>query len=460
MQKIVAFFKLFLLKSRNIFEVIVLVNEELHMMPFLKFAAEHVAVGIHAVDLKGKTILYNNKMKEIEGFDFEELADRSLLEMFRFEQHESTLLQVLQTGEAVFNAKQTYWNRKGQQITTVNDTYPVYSQEKLIGAIEMSRDVTTLEKIVYQPLKKYEEPITFNSITAVSVSMRKVIETAEKAAMTKLPVLLIGESGTGKELIAEAIHRASSSKGQLYTLYCHGTNRELIEQLNKDLSGRSGGTIYCERIDLLPPPLQMLLLNMAKEQMSGDTYFIASVGEDPVELIASKKLLKELYYFFSAMAIKLEPLRNRKEDILPFVDDYLSRHRMNFGSLVNGLDDEVENLFLAYNWPGNLKELELLLDDVTSLITTQESISLNLLPQHFKSKTMNKTALTPEDFLIRPGKGLLPLDDYLLEAEVYYLQKAMDLHRGNVTKAAAALGMSRQNLQYRLRKIKKNEAQT
>nr|WP_316046179.1 PAS domain S-box protein [Planococcus glaciei] len=124
------------------------------MSPFLKFAAEHVAVGIHAVDLKGKTILYNQKMKEIEGFDFEELVDRSLLEVFRFEQHESTLLQVLQTGEAVLNAKQTYWNRKGQQITTLNDTYPVAQGGQLIGAVELSRDVTTLEKVVYQPLKK------------------------------------------------------------------------------------------------------------------------------------------------------------------------------------------------------------------------------------------------------------------------------------------------------------------
>nr|WP_316046178.1 sigma 54-interacting transcriptional regulator [Planococcus glaciei] len=125
--------------------------------------------------------------------------------------------------------------------------------------------------------------------------MKKVIATAEKAATTKLPVLLIGESGTGKELIAEAIHWASSSSGQLNTLYCHGANEKLINQLNQELSG---GTIYCERIDLLPPPLQVQLLKMAQKQINGDTYFIASVGEDPVELIASKKLLKELYYFF------------------------------------------------------------------------------------------------------------------------------------------------------------------
>lgn len=430
------------------------------LLPFYKFAAEYAAVGIHAIDIKGKTILYNQKMKEIEGFDYEELVDRSLLEMFRFEHHESTLLQVLQSGKAVLNVKQTYWNRKGQEITTINDTYPVFSDGDLIGAIEMSQDVTTLEKVVYQPLKKYEEPITFSSITAISASMKRVIGTAEKAATMKLPVLLIGESGTGKELIAESIHWASSSNDLFYTLYCHGTDGDLINRMQEDLAGKQGATVFCERIDLLPWPLQARLLEMVKEGSMSDTYFIASVGEDPVELIASKKLMKELYYFFSAITIQIEPVRNRKEDIMPFVADYLSRHRMRFGSVVEGLTPEVAELFLAYDWPGNLKELELLLDDVTSLLTTEALISADLLPQHFKSKMLDKDAQNPEDFLVHSGKDLIPLDDYLQEAEAYYLKKALDHHNGNITKAAAALGMSRQNLQYRLRKIKKNEAQT
>ncbi len=429
--------------------------------PFFKFASEHVAVGVHAVDTKGKTILYNKKMKDIEGFDFEELADRSLLEMFRFDQEESTLLKVLQSGSPVLNSKQTYWNRKGQEITTINDTYPVTENGILLGAIELARDVTTLERVVYQPLKKYEEPITFNSITAVSASMKKVIATAEKAASTKLPVLLVGESGTGKELIAEAIHRANADGSEeMSILFSHGTTIDSIEQMSDEMKNKSGGTVYCERIDMLTFPMQWKLLEMVQEHSGSDIYFIASVGEDPVELISGQKLLKELYYFFSAMAIPIQPLRRRKEDILPFVKDYFSRHRMKFGSVVNRVDEGVENLLLSYDWPGNLKELELLLDEITSLLTTEEIVGVDLLPYHFKLKTEKTGTLQPEDFIVQSTKELLPLEEYLFEAEIYYLQKAMDLHNGNVTKAAAALGMSRQNLQYRLRKIKKNEGQT
>lgn len=429
--------------------------------PFYKFASEHVGVGVHAVDPKGKTILYNKKMKDIEGFDFEELADRSLLEMFRFDQAESTLLKVLQSGSPVLNSKQTYWNRKGQEITTINDTYPVYENGQMIGAIELARDVTTLEKVVYQPLKKYEEPITFNSITAVSASMKKVIATAEKAALAKLPVLLVGESGTGKELIAEAIHRAHhDGSEEMSILFSHGTSTDSITQLSAEMKNRAGGTVYCERIDMLSIPLQLKLLEMVKEHSGSDVYFIASVGEDPVELIAAQKLLKELYYFFSAIAIPIQPLRRRKEDILPFVTDYFSRHRMKFGSMVRRVDGQVEKLLLSYEWPGNLKELELLLDEITSMLTTEETVGVELLPYHFKLKTEKIGTLQPEDFIVQSNKELLPLEEYLFEAEIYYLQKAMDLHNCNVTKAAASLGMSRQNLQYRLRKIKKNEAQT
>lgn len=433
---------------------------EVDLTLFYKFASEHVGVGLHAIDPKGKTILYNKKMKNIEGFDFEELADRSLLEMFRFDQEESTLLKVLQSGSPVLNSKQTYWNRKGQEITTINDTYPVIENGEMIGAIELARDVTTLEKVVYQPLKKYEEPFTFNSITAVSASMRKVIATAEKAALAKLPVLLVGESGTGKELIAEAIHRAHTNGSEdISILFSHGTTVESIEQMAVEMKKKVNGTVYCERIDLLSIQVQLKLLDMVEELSNSDTYFIASVGEDPVELIAGQKLLKELYYFFSAMAIPIQPLRRRKEDIMPFIADYFSRHRMKFGSMVRQVDGQVETLLLSYDWPGNLKELELLLDEITSLLTTEENVNADLLPYHFKLKTKKNGTLKPEDFIVQTNKELLPLDEYLFEAETYYLQKAMDLYNGNVTKASTALGMSRQNLQYRLRKIKKNEGQ-
>lgn len=434
-------------------------NEQLEkLLPFYKFATEYVSIGIHAIDITGKTIIYNEKMKEIEGLNSVDVIDRSILELFQFEQQDSTLLKVLYSGEPVLRVKQTYWNRNGQEITTINDTYPVLHDEKLIGAIEFSRDITALEKLIYQPLKRYNEPITFSTITAVSPVMKEVLERSIKAAHVRMPVLLIGEAGTGKDLIAEGIHnQLSPANNQFISLFCHSSDAHLINKFQKELEHITNCTIFCERIDLLSLELQNQLLHILHANKDGNNLFIASIGEDPVDLISTNKLSKELYYYFATVAIAIPPLRNRREDILPFIHDYFNRYFNRYGSTIHEIEEDVLQAFLTYEWPGNLKELELLLDEISSMITTEQILKFDMLPLHFKLKVQdfNETTKKAEDFVVTSEKDLLPLDEYLSEAEKYYLQKALNKFDGNITKAAEALGMSRQNLQYRLRKMKK-----
>ncbi|MCM3745478.1 sigma 54-interacting transcriptional regulator [Sporosarcina luteola] len=430
---------------------------EKNLFPLYEFAVNRAGVGIHAVDHSGRTVIYNDKMKAIEGLELEEVGDRSILELFNFDQEESTLLKVLQSGMEQLNVKQTYWNRKGHEITTINDTYPVFHEGELVGAVEIARDVTALERFILHPLRKNSDPVTFNKIVAASDEMKTVISTARKASSAKLPVLLIGESGTGKDLLAESIHyETSPANGRFLTLHCHQSDAELIDRLDDDLKISEPFTLFCERIDLLSISLQQKLFTYLKRSTTADRQFIASIGEDPVELIAKGILLKDLYYFFASFTIRISPLRKRKEDIVPFVTTYFARRQERFGTSLSGITKEVEDLFLRYNWPGNMRELEFLLDEISSLATTETEITYEMLPLHFRLKCdgMGDTPTQAVDFIVNPEKGLLPLDRYLKEAEEYYLQKAMKLHDDNITKTANALGMSRQNLQYRLKKLK------
>ncbi|MEK3937548.1 sigma 54-interacting transcriptional regulator [Sporosarcina sp. FSL W7-1349] len=433
---------------------------DIPLFPFYKFAVDHAGIGVHAIDRDGRTVIYNNKMKEIEGLALEDVGDRSILELFNFEKEESTLLKVLQSGREQRNVKQTYWNRNGTEITTVNDTFPVFDEDKLIGAVELARDVTAIEKYVLHPLRKRIHTRSMNQIVAESDAMKTVIATAKKAAQADVPVLLIGESGTGKDLIAESIHHELlPTKGMFYSLFCNSSDPDLMDRLEEEVNREETMTLFCERIDLLPIPLQQKLLSILQSTDQSKKQFIASVDEDPVELIASGTLLKDLYYFFVSFVIQIPPLRKRKEDVLPFVMAYLTERKERFGSPLECVSAEVEELFLKYDWPGNLRELELLLDEVSSLSTTDTCITYDMLPLHFRMKQAETTEVPTQalDFIVQPQRELLPLDQYLREAEVYYLQKAMKLHDGNVTKTANALGMSRQNLQYRLRKIKNGE---
>lgn len=428
------------------------------MIKFYESAIEHVSVGIHAVDQSGHTIIYNNKMKEIEGFDIEDVSDRSILELFAFRQNESTLLRVLQTGIKEMNVKQTYWNKDGHEITTINDTYPLMDNGEIIGAIEFARDITSLEKLVYQPLRRYGEPLTFEMITAISEQMKSVIENAKKASHARIPVLLIGESGTGKDLIAESIHyELTPPNDEFITLFSRRTEQSVYEKLENYLMHDKTYTFFFERIEFLSIPMQKQLLSLLDNLSSEKHMFIGSIGDDPIDLISNGQLLKDLYYYFASMTIYIPPLSSRREDIKPFVDDYFSRHRERFASNIIGLSPDVMELFQQYDWPGNLKELELLLDEIASMITNEKMVTYEMLPLHFRFKVQQLDDKTrkPEFFIVHSNKELLPLDDYLREAENYYLQNVLNMYEGNITKTANALGMSRQNLQYRLRKLKK-----
>lgn len=432
------------------------------LFPFYQFAIEQVSVGIHAIDVNGHTVLYNEKMKEMEGFHFNDLTDRSIIDLFSFQQQESTLLRVLHTGTKELHVKQNYQNKDGHEITTINDTYPIFQDEKLIGAIEFARDITSLEKLIYQPLHRYEEPLTFESITAVSKSMRTVITTAKKAAQAKLPVLLIGESGTGKDLIAEGIHHyLPIPNDEFVILFSRRTDQSIIEQLHSYLIEKKSYTFFFERIEFLSLAVQQELLETLKTLPSSKHMIIGSIGSDPIDLIANGQLLKSFYYYFASMSINIPSLSIRKEDILPFVLDYFERHRKRFASHIEELAPDVKELFLHYNWPGNLKELELLLDEIATMITTEKVITLDMLPFHFRFKVQQQDGITrePEFFMLRPKQEIMPLEDYLREAENYYVQNVLQMHDGNITKAAAALGMSRQNLQYRIRKMKNQEGE-
>lgn len=434
-------------------------NEKFNqIIKFFEFAIEHVSVGIHAIDHKGHTILYNHKMKEIEGYDIDDISDRSILELFAFRQNDSTLLRVLQTGLKEMNVKQTYWNKDGHEITTINDTFPIIDNGAIIGAIEFARDITSLEKLVYQPLRRYGEPLTFDIITAVSDQMQLVIDNAKKVAHARVPVLLIGESGTGKDLIAESIHHElKPANDKFVTLFSRRTNQSIIEKLEHFLKNNQNYTFFFERIEFLSIPMQQQLLEILNELSSEKHMFIGSIGDDPIDLISNGQLLKDLYYYFASMTIYIPPLKARKEDIMPFVNDYFSRHRERFASNIERLDEDVIELFLQYEWPGNLKELELLLDEIASMITNEKLVTYEMLPLHFRFKVQQLDEITrkPDYFIVQSSKELLPLDDYLREAEKYYVQNVLNMYEGNITKTATALGMSRQNLQYRIRKFRK-----
>ena len=445
-----------------------------------------IEVGIHVIDNNGITIIYNCKMAEIEGMSIADVANKDLLDVFMFpDERDSTLIQALREGTKTKNAKQTYFNNKGKEITTINDTFPIYNKEgKIIGAIEMARDITNLERIIRENiLHKGDTLYTFDSIIGKSDCIQEVVENSKRATRTSSSVLLVGETGTGKELFAQSIHNGSQRSSKPFiSQNCAALPDNLIEGLlfgtkKGAFTGSierpglfeqaQGGTILLDEINSLDPALQAKLLRAIQEKTIRrvgdikdkkiDVRIIATINEDPIDAISNGKLRKDLYYRLGVVSLFIPPLRERKEDISLLVSSFIEKYNYLFGMKVKGISDEVYELFWEYDWPGNVRELEHIIEGAMNLLDDEDLIHFSHLPVPFRKKPQFKdTGLSllatkqsnPKD----EDNDFTKLEDYMEGAEKSYLEKVLLHHDSNISKAAKALGMSRQSLQYRLKK--------
>lgn len=420
-----------------------------------EFMAEKIDAGLCAIDAKGQVIIYNKKMRDILGETKEELTQRFVSQSLDFNLEENFLHKVLLSEEPIHHMKQTFWNNNGEEVTIISNYYPFTLEDNTKIAIQIARDISQQEFLMDRPLSRYGAPLTFDIITAVSKSMQLVIQQAKIAAMGRIPVMLIGESGTGKDMIAEGIHHVLEEKNERFiTLICRRNEEALLAQIEKYIAESKNYTFFAERIEFLSMPAQERIIELLEAYAERNHVFIASIGEDPIDLIQKGSLSKNLFYLFSNLTIQVPALRDRVEDIQPFVEDYFSRRRMTYGVRVKGLTTEVENVFLTYDWPGNLKELEVLLDDICALVTDEEYIDMSMLPAYFKWKLKQTTKAEDRglDLFNFGHNELQPLDEYMRKVEDHYIAHALKLNNGNISQTAKALGIHRQGLQYRLKR--------
>lgn len=435
-----------------------------------------IDAGVHVVDSDGKTIFYNKKMSEIEGMKKIDVLDKNIREVFSFHKNgDSTLLEVLNKGVKITNVRQSYFNNQGQEITTINNTFPIEQDGVLIGAMEIARDVTKIEKIIQDNiLNKGDAKFTFASIIGNNKEFLEVIDASKRATRTSSNILIIGETGTGKELFAQSIHNGSNRSPKPYiSQNCAAIPETLMEGIlfgtkKGAFTGAierpglfeqaEGGTLLLDEVNSLDPSLQAKLLRVLQEKKVrriGDTKdrpvdvrIIATINEDPIDAITNGRLRKDLFYRLSVVSLFIPPLRERKDDIHELVPFFIEKYNHLFGMNVTGIDEQLMEKFVDYDWPGNVRELEHIIEGAMNLVDQEEFITLSHLPNHVRHKPQFRTDNIEENQ--SEGKTL---NQYLEDAESVYIRRILKQHNGNITKTAVALGMSRQNLQYRLRKL-------
>ncbi len=448
---------------------------------------DEVDVGIHVINEKGKTIIYNKKMMEIESMTGEDVLDKNLLDVFMFDKSQnSTLVKALKTGKTTKNVKQTYFNNKGKEITTVNNSFPIIKDGKITGAIEMAKDVTHLERVIKENvLRKQNTKFTFEDIIGQSDLMESVIEESKRATRTPSSVLIVGETGTGKELFAQSIHNGSSRSGAPFiSQNCAAIPDNLMEGLlfgtkkgaftgAIDRPGlfeqADGGTLLLDEINSLDPALQAKLLRVIQEKSIRrvgdmkdkyvDVRILATLNEDPLEAVTNNRLRKDLYYRLSVVTLFVPPLRHRKEDILLLGQSFINKYNALFNMDVKGVDEDVIQLLQQHDWPGNVRELEHTIEGIMNLIMGEEIITLQNLPVRFRKRYQANEAPSsqseqlPLAAMSESEQGAKTLQDKVAEVEVFYIQQILTENDHNISRSAKILGISRQSLQYRLKKF-------
>ena len=465
----------------------------LQMDKIYKQLIDDVDIGIHVIDKSGKTVIYNQKMMEIESMKRRDVLHKNVLEVFSFSRDQgSTLMEAVQTGKETRRVKQTYYNNKGKEITTINDTYPIIINGEIIAAVEMAKDITKLEHVMKDNAwRNKNTTYTFDQIIGQSEAIRFVIEEAKRATRTSSSVLLAGETGTGKELFAQSIHNGSHRlKGPFIAQNCAAMPQGLVESIlfgtkrgaftgAVDQPGlfeqADGGTLLLDEINALDPFLQAKLLRAIQEKTIrrvGDTKdkkvdvrIIATINEDPIEAVHHNRLRKDLYYRLSVVTLYIPPLRNRREDLVPLAKHFIDKYNKLFHLNVREISEEAGKILFQHDWPGNVRELEHVIEGAMNRIVDEQVIDVCHLPERLRKKYANASSKTgpahpyTRDFAPEFPRGQT-LRKKMEETEKRLIQEALEEHSGNITRTAKSLGISRQSLQYRMKKydLSSNEA--
>ena len=447
-----------------------------------------VSEGVHIINADGITIVYNEAMSALEKITREEVLGNPFREVFsNIPEDESTVTRALKHQLETKSQTQTYLNKYGKEITTINSTVPVFDDSgSLIAAIEVSRDITNIKTLSNaildlrggsrssgapeksDALKHY----TFRDIIGKSPSFANAARRAKQAAKSSATVLIYGETGTGKELFAQSVHYESARKRQPFLAQnCAALPESLLEGIlfgtvkggftgAIDRQGlfeqASGGTLLLDEISAMPYALQSKLLRVLQENyirrigatkdIPVDVRIIATVNEDPKKLVEKGTLRKDLFYRLKVIEIDIPPLRERPDDIPVLAEAFLEKYNRAFDKQVWMLSDSARDALLAHDYPGNVRELENIIMSAVALAGPEHALSREALRVDRESAKPDKKAAGFDS----PGGA--PLGEYLAGIEKEIILTSLAENGGNISRTAARLGMGRQLLQYKLKK--------
>jgi two-component system, NtrC family, response regulator PilR len=313
----------------------------------------------------------------------------------------------------------------------------------------------------------------FDNFVGKSPRMMEIFETIRKTADSGSTVMITGESGTGKELVARAVHQESSRRGAAFvSVNCGAIPEALMEselfghvkgaftgavQSTEGLfSAADGGTLFLDEITEIPQSVQVKLLRAIQEReirrvgdtrdVKVDTRLIAASNRDLGKAVADGILREDLYYRLNVIPIHLPPLRERVEDVPILVSHFVARIAKDVGKTIRSIAPDALAVLERYHWPGNIRELENVIERAI-VLGNGEHITIDALPPHLAQP--RDAAVVPVDI---PAGGI-DLEAVLANVESQYIRMALDRAGGLQVRAAELLRLSFRQFRYKTQKL-------
>lgn len=442
---------------------------------YWKIVVNTIQDGIMIIDTGGTVIAANKALEKMLGFSKEELIGKkcdvlncNVCKIVRTEgkEHWCTLFEK----GVVAKRECTFERKDGRHVRALKNAALLYDEDgAVLGAVESIADITELAEKDIQ-IEAYRRELKaedgFHGLLGLSASMQRIFDLVTNTAQSDAPVIIFGESGTGKELVAKAIHENGGRKRKPFVkVNCAALTETLLESelfghvkgaytgAYKSREGRfelaNRGDIFLDEVGDLPLSTQVKLLRVLEEKVIErvgdnkpipvDVRIISATNKNLMEMVEKGTFREDLYFRINVIPITLPPLRERIEDIPLLAEAFFQRIRLKSGKKTEGISNDAMGALMKYQWPGNVRELRSAFE--YAFVTCHEPI---IQPYHLPPDILQSKEPVKREIKVSPNRK---------EGIREQLIAALEQSRGNRSRAARILGVSRVTVWNRMKKF-------
>ena len=428
-----------------------------------KIILDSISDGVFTIDYNWKITSFNRAAEEITGISRHDAIGCHCWDVFRSNMCEQgcALKKTMNQGKPFVSSSAYIINSQQKKIPiTASTSLLIDKNGEVLGGVETFRDHSVVEAL----RKELTGGVRVGDMVSNSSAMKNIFNILPQIAESDSSVLIEGETGTGKELMAKAIHNTSHRKNcPFVAINCGALPDTLLESelfgykkgafthAVKDKPGHfalaDNGTIFLDEIADTSPAFQVRLLRVLQEgeytplggitKESSNVRIIAATNKNLTTMVENKEFRQDLYYRINVIKISLPPLRHRMEDVPYLVDQFISRLNLRRNKNIQGLSPEVLAAFMAHDFPGNIRELENIIEHAF-VLCAKEFITMAHLPPSFVAKSGPET-----------GEHKNPV----VAAQIKMITDALKRNNNNRNAAARDLGIHKSTLFRRIKKL-------